>query len=312
MKRMITLFFVIVMSLSLLTGCGSKEQQAMEEIGRQIEKEAKEDGVDLSKMLQEEKAASESRTASKSEIREAQKELRSQLDAYYDPLLQEEYDAMIAAETAQDTLAHGKRYNELIEERNALGEAQDLDWTGKSSYLRLDASYISKAMHLSASGNNGTEYKIYCHSTNAFSTTDSDRLMLICAESGKGGNWKELTFMKQDGAVCSLDLSNFIEPGTYVSIETASESALQLWTIENADWIWYLFDISGSEGILTAKSSDLSTEAYNEKLNQAFPREGRMSENGIYSPVHGNTLEELNRMVLRNTKGCAANNCSCK
>ena len=62
MKKEIATILTALLALFILTGCGSagsNEQQAAEESGRQLQKEAEQDGVDLYKMLQEEKAASE-------------------------------------------------------------------------------------------------------------------------------------------------------------------------------------------------------------------------------------------------------------
>ncbi len=315
MKKEITMFLTALLVLFVFTGCGSgksEAEKAVEEFGRQIKEEAAKDGVDLAEMLKQEKAASESRMASKSEIREAKQAVKAELDAQYDPQLQEEFDALIAASTAEDTLAHGSRYNELIEERNALGKAADVSWGGKSNYVALDASYISKAMFLSTTEYRDWEYKVFCRSASSFSSSAEDRIMLVFGDDKGTGSWKELVFVKEDGSVCKLDLGSIFEPGSSISIDTVSESAVQLCAIEHSDWNWYLFDIRGPEGVLTAKSTELSVEAYNAKLNDAISRDDKMGEAGEYAPFWNNTLEDLNKMILHNTMGCAADRCSYK
>ena len=315
MKKEIAMVLTALLALFVLTGCGSsmsEEQKALEEIGRQMQKEAKEEGADLSKMLQEEKAASESRMASRSEEREAKQKLREELNAYYDPLLQEEYDALIAAETPEDTLAHGRRYNELIEERNARGKEMDVRWSGRSDYMRLDASYIAKAMYLSTAGYSDWECMTFARNAGVLGTTDADRIMLVYADKNDVGNWKELVFVKEDGSVCKLDLSGTFEPESSISIETVSETAVQLCAIEHADWNWYLFDVSGPEGTLTAKSTELGEEAYRAKLDETIGADEKMGQSWDYAPSWGTSLEELNDMILRNTSGCAADKCGAK
>ena len=316
MKKEIAMVLTALMALFVLTGCGSsvsREQQAMEEIGKQIQKEAEKDGVDLSEMLKQEKAASESRMASKSEIREMKQKVWQELNAQYDPLLQEEYDAVITATTAEDTLAHGKRYNELIDERNALGKEADITWSGRSSYLGLDASYRAKAMFLATGEYSGySEYKVYCKYASSFSNTAADRIMLVYADNNDYNNWKELVFVKEDGSVCKLDLSEFFEPESFISMETVSESAIQLCAIEHSDWIFCLFDITGPEGTLIADQKELGDEAYNAKLDEVIDRDSRMGESYDYAPSWGTSLEELNNMIFRNTLGCAADKCQYK
>ena len=315
MKKEITMFLTALLVLFVFTGCGSgtsEAEKAVEEFGRQMKEEAAKDGADLEEMLKQEKAASESRMASKSEIREAKQAVKAELDAQYDPQLQEEFDALIAASTPEDTLAHGRRYNELIEERNAQGKTADVSWGGKSNYVALDASYISKAMFLSTSEYKDWEYKVFCRSTGSFSNSDTDRIMLVYGDDNGTGNWKELVFVKENGSICKLDLGSVFEPGSSISIETISETAIQLCVIEHSDWNWYLFNISGPEGVLTAKSTELSEEAYNAKLNEAISQDDRMAESWDYAPGWGNTPEEMNKMILRNTMGCAADRCSYK
>ena len=143
MKKLIALVLIGLISLSMLTGCGSKkteEQKAREEIMQHLQEEAASAGVDLKTEVEKEASEAVAAMNSRAQERESKQASKQELDSYYDPLLQAEYDALIAAATAEEAKAHGQRYNELIKERNARGETAGISWGGRSSYIFLDAS----------------------------------------------------------------------------------------------------------------------------------------------------------------------------
>ena len=294
MKKATLWMMVTMMCLSVLTGCGGKtaEQQAVEEIRQQMQKEA---------------ADYQDRTRSKAQEREEKQKVREELNAYYNPLLQAEYDAMIAADTPEDTMAHGDRYNELIEERDALGKEAGIVWSGRSSYNPIDRSYVSKAMFLSAKEySDYDEYTVYHRGASLTQGGRPDTLLLMYAKKDTNDNWTELMFIREDFSSCRLAFGDYIDSYGPCEITNISDSYLELCAI-NLDWTYFLFDISGSKAVLVDKSSDHSDDdGYRVKVEAAFPYEERMGESYDYKPAEDDTLEGLNKMIIKNSEFGAA------
>ena len=316
MKKLIAILIMVVVCASLFTGCGSKkseEQQAREEIQQHLQEEAAADGVDLQAEIEKEASEAYAAMDARAQEREAKQASKEELDSYYNPLLQAEYDALIAATTAEDTMAHGQRYNELIEERNARGEESGISWSGRSSYLLIDASYISKAMFLSAEKySDYDEYAVYHTGDSTFRAGKPDTLLLMYAKKYNSDSWShdwsEVVFIQEDFFVCRLTLSDYFDSDCYYEITNISSSYVELCAL-NLDWSYYLFDITGTEAVLTEKSTDYSdSEAYKSKVAAMIPNEEKMSESNDYVPYWDDTLDELNKMIIENSEFGAASN----
>ena len=295
MKKTIAIVLVGIMSLSLLTGCGGKkteEQQAMEEIQQHMQDEATEDGVDLQGMMEQEAADAQARMDARAEEREARQSTQEELDEYYNPLLQAEFDALIAATTAEDTLEHGQRYNELFTERLA----KDKELGVGCSYAGLDASYVVKALFLA-----GAQYKDYEHYHIYGGSDWNDVKMLLEFEKvNEYGIPFEFVFIKDDLSISRLDLAGIIAEDVDVMIDPISESVVSLYTFENAESNYYLFDITASEASFITKTTN------SEDVDSLIPVEERLGEDYSHDPTDIGSIEELNRMIIRNTTGTAS------
>lgn len=294
MKKLITLAFVCIMGLFVLTGCSgkTKEEKALEEIKQQIVQEASD---------------SLSRSKTKSEEREERQKLKKELDELYNPQLQAEYDAMIAAVTPEDTMAHGDRYNELIQERNDRGRELEVSWSGRSSYQPIDRSYLSKALFLSAKKyGEFDEYKIYHTGESFFQGDRPDTLLLMCTNNDENNGWSELVFVHEDFSACRLVCRDSIGAGNGLEITNISDSHLEICAIYQ-DWAYYLFDITDAEAALLDKSTGYSdSDEYSSKVKALFPGEERMGRTYTYEPAWGDTLEDLNKMIIKNSEFGAA------
>ena len=311
MKRLFTSILAVMLSVMMLTGCGgrkSREQKARNEIRDHMVAEAREDGVDLNAMLEQEAAESLARTQAREEEREARTQSKEELDAYYDPLLQNEYDALIAATTAQETMKHGDRYNELIVERNTIGEESGVTWGGHSNHIKLDpAAYRAKAMFLASKEYAGyDEYHMYHTGTPIMISDPPDKLMLIYANENENHNYSELVFVREDFSVTRLDLSAYFDSDLFIDLTMVSDSVLEVCAVGHGDWIWYLFDISSPEGTLVANSTDYDEASYSALRDEMIPYEEKMGDTADYIPYWENTMEELNDMVVDRTFGVAA------
>ena len=317
MKKLFVMLLVGMMCLSAFTGCGSpnsqgsqgnqksEEQQAMDEIRQHMVEEAAADGVDLESMIAQEMADYTSRSESRAQDREAKQASKDELDAYYNPLLQAEYDAVISSVTAEDTKAHGDRYNELIAERNAAGEASGVTWGGRSAYLPIDNSYLSKAMFLSAQAYNAYE-EYHMYHTGSVSGS-KDKMLLLYANTNEYGNWSELALIHEDFSACQMDLTSLLPPEAYAQINSVSDSFVELYAIENSDYHYFLFDITGPEAVLMERSTDYSDyEIYRQMVSARFPYEECMGETLELAPHWDDTLDELNQMIIQNSEFGAA------
>ena len=310
MKKLIAMILVTVLALMMLTGCGrkSKEEKARNEIHQHLVDEAKTDGVDLDAMVEQEAEESLARTQAREEERETKLQTKEELNAYYDPLLQQEYDALIAATTAQETMKHGDRYNELIAERNALGEESGVTWGGRSNHIKLDpAAYRAKAMFLASKEYaDYNDYRMYHTGTPIMISDPPDKLMLIYANTNENGNYSELVFIKEDFSVTKLDLSRYFDVDYYITLETVGDSAIEVCALGHGNWDWYLFDISSPQGTLVAHNTDYDEASYSALRDEMIPYEERMGDTADYIPFWENTMEELNDMVVDQTFGVAA------
>ena len=312
MKKLTAIILIGILSVSMLAGCGRKEKEpeeekAREEIRQHLVDEAAAEGIDLQAEFEKEAEETYAEMEARDREREAKQDTREELDAYYDPLLQAEYDALIAAASAEDTIRHGSRYNELIRERDARGEEAGIVWGTKGCYIGLDAAYISKAMFLTGQ-QYGTfdEYEVRVGHASA-ATSPEDELMLIYSNLNESGNISELVFVKKDLTVSRIDVSQFFAPDICVTVETAGTSFVELCAIENADWNFYLFDITSPDGILTAKSTDFDDfEEYRSEADSFIPAEDRLGTASDYEPLWGVSPEDLNDMIVRQTLGAAA------
>lgn len=298
MKKLIAIVLVGLMSLSLLTGCGGKkteEQKSKEEIQQHMQDEAAEDGVDLQDMMEQEAEDSQARMDATEKKREAQQSTQEELDEYYNPLLQAEYDAVIAATTAEDTLKHGKRYNELITERFA----KDKELGVGCAYAGLDAAYVVKAMFLAGAQYRDCEhYHIYGGSD--VSDLNDVKMLLAFERVNESGIPTEFIFIKDDLSISRLDLTGIIAENVDVLIDPISKDTVSLYTFENAESNYYLFDITESEAAFKTKSTN------SEDVDSLIPVDERLGEDYNYNPSDISSIEELNRMVISHTAGKAS------
>ena len=304
MKKTIMIAGLMLVCLFLLAGCKSRGERMVEAVGEIVKAEAAAQGVDLEETIRQATAESVKRTQElKQELEEIQK-VHEELCAAYDPLLEEEFRALIESEDVQEIRAHGDKYNQLIGKRDAYAQEKGFSF-GRNDYLRLDLSYRSKALFLSAKEYSGyDEYKVYA-CADPDHPSDDDRLMLMYAKNNRNGNFSELVFIKEDGSRSVFDLSRIYPDDVVVMIESVSEDAIEICAVENAVWNWYVYDLSKPEAELLLSKKDMSEEQYQEKRDQIFTSGVSMEESYRYTPFAGDTLEEFNKMIISNADGAA-------
>lgn len=319
MKRRIAMLLAALLCLVALSACGEKEeqteeQQAMAEIAEHLEEEAAADGVDLQEMMEQEAAEAHSMTEARNEQWEAQREAAQtereerqaaldEINGYYDPLLQAEFDSLIEADTPEDVIAHGDAYNDLIAERNLKGEEEGFYWMDDTCYQALCCVYKAKAVLLPVQ-QYGTFDQYYVYGTGNYWGTE-EKVMAVCTHENEMGQIIDCLIIKEDFSVCRLDAVSLFPNASNVQITKLGPSALELEVSENADFITYLFDITGPEAVLTAKSADYSYEEYYSMTEEAIPSEDYMAISYDYMP-ESLALEDLNRMVIANARGAEA------
>ena len=259
MKKAIALILTGIMCLSVLTGCGSKkseEQQAREEIQQHLEEEAAADGVDLQGMVEQEAADSLARTESREQERAEREEARQNADEQYDALIEREFEALLAATTYNDTIAHAEAVNNYWAEKNAALGGKEQDATHLA-----EKYYKAKALYVGVN-DRGNYDSVYWY----VDKNDETKVMLLLFNADEGSNKTDCMFVRPDGGTCKLNLLD------YFAIDNLSDIAS---VFDDKVWVSsligdYLFDITGDTAQLLEKRDPFSAEQSNYNMNDLW------------------------------------------
>ena len=259
MKKVIALILTGIMCLSVLTGCGSKkseEQQAREEIQQHLEEEAAADGVDLQGMVEQEAADSQARTESREQERAEREQAHQNANEQYDALIEQEFDALLAATTYTDTMAHAEAVNNYWAEKNTALGGKEQDATHLA-----EKYYTAKALYVSVNDRDNYDYVYWYVDKN-----DETKVMLLLFNADEGSNKTDCMFVRPDGGTCKLNLLD------YFAIDNLSDIAS---VFDDRVWVSsligdYLFDITGDTAQLLEKRDPSSAEQSNYNMNDLW------------------------------------------
>ena len=258
MKKLIALTLVGIMSLSILAGCGGKseEQQAREEIQQHLEEEAAADGVDLQGMVEQEAADSLARTESREQERAEREEARQNADEQYDALIEREFEALLAATTYNDTIAHAEAVNNYWAEKNAALGGKEQDATHLA-----EKYYKAKALYVGVN-DRGNYDSVYWY----VDKNDETKVMLLLFNADEGSNKTDCMFVRPDGGTCKLNLLD------YFAIDNLSDIAS---VFDDRVWVSsligdYLFDITGDTAQLLEQRDPFSAEQSSYNMNDLW------------------------------------------
>ena len=258
MKKLIALTLVGIMSLSILTGCGGKteEQQAREEIQQHLQDEAAADGVDLQGMVEQEAADSQARTESREQERAEREQAHQEANEKYDTLIEQEFEALLAATTYSETIAHAEAVNNYWAEKNTALGGKEQDATHLA-----EKYYKAKALYVSVSDRGNYDY-VYWY----VDKDDETKVILLLFNADEGSNKTDCMFVRPDGSTCKLNLMD------YFAIDNLSDIAS---IFDDKVWVSsligdYLFDITGDTAQLLEKHDPFSAEQSNYNMNDLW------------------------------------------
>ncbi len=259
MKKIIVFVLAMVMLLSL-AACGkSQEEKAQNEIYEHLKQEAAEDGVDLDALIASEQAASEKRFEESQEKREQRQAFQSKVD----PLLNEletVYNAYKAATDSKEIIATAKAFNALYRQYMALQEeapdsAQNLVTQLNRRIRRgteiAECIYMIKAAYADFADKESF-YEAWCY-------YDLEENNAYIALIGEG----DIQILKTDGTLCKIELSSVVTDSTaFVSPIGVTDSSFLLYTIDNADYLYFFFSLDGTTA--TGNKTTVNTSEYSQ------------------------------------------------
>lgn len=266
MKKRFIFILSGVMAMSLFTGFGkSEEEKAMDEIASHMIDEAAEDGVDLDKLLEEEYASYEERHAENVKEMEERKDFALQKEeAAKKPI--SAYEAYKNAATSEDIIAKAKEYNEAYEEYLKLADGDPEKENILLSYLRninpdlkntkiLESIYEIKAAYVDfAEKENYDEARFY------YNLEEDSAYIALTGMDEATYAIDEILVLKRDGSVCEIDLESVMTPTTSLIQPLGfEENSYIIFTVDNAEYKYWEFDINDSIAKGTATTTDTTT-----------------------------------------------------
>ena len=281
MKKRTTLILVGIICTSVLTGCSSKssaQQQAAAAIGQHLQEEAAADDVDLQGMLKRDDADSQSRTEAKERERAEKEQVRQNANERYDALIEQEFEALLAAATSRETIAHAEAVNRYWAEKNAALGRKEQDAT------HLEEKYYkAKALYVDASSRGDYDYVYWYADKN-----DDSNVMLLLFNADEGFNKTDCMFIRPDGSECKLNLTD------YFAIDHLSDIAS---VFDDRVWVSsqigdYLFDLTGDAARLLEKHDPFSAPQSDYDRNDLWTAN--------YGPASD---EDFNDLIIKSLEG---------
>lgn len=91
----------------------------------------------------------------------------------------------------------------------------------------------------------------------------------------------DIQILKTDGTICKIDLSSVVTDTTsYISPMGVVDGLFLLNTVDNADYLYFAFDLNGSTA--TGTKSDLTAGTYSEWWFNNNMESFNMEEMGVY------------------------------
>ena len=267
MKRVFAFVLVMIMLLSL-AACGkSGEEQAKNEIYEHMKEEAAQDGIDLDALIASEQAAYEEHHQ---EFLEEQAQAQDFQTAKIDPLLDEleaAYGAYRAATTSADIISAGKAFKELYAEYVALAEEGPSSLQGLLKQLerrigrRVDLAeciYMIKAAYADFADKEAFR-EAWCH----YNLEENNAYITLVGIDETNYVIDDIQILKTDGSVCKIDLSDIVTESTsYIYPMGIVGENFMLYTIDNADYLYFEFPLSGT--IATGTKSESASVTYDQ------------------------------------------------
>lgn len=265
MKRAFVFVLAMILLFSL-AACGkSEEEQAQNEIYEHMKEEAAQDGIDLDALLASEQAAYEERHQ---EFLEEQAQAQDFQAARVAPLLDEleaAYGAYWAATTSADMISTGKAFKNLYAEYVALEEEGPSSLQGLLTQLerrigrRVDLAeciYMIKAAYADFADKEAF-HEAWCH----YNLEENNAYIALIGIDETSYVIDDIQILKTDGSICKIDLSDIVTESTsYIQPMGIVGENFMLYTIDNADYLYFEFPIDGA--VATGTKSESAPVTY--------------------------------------------------
>ena len=283
MKKLFVMVLVGIMAMSVLTGCGkSEEEKAMDEMASHIIEEAAADGVDLKKVLEEEyKAYEERHEQNMKELEEKKEFALEKEEAVKEPV--SAYQAYMNSTTSQDIIANAEKYNEAYDKYLELADGDQETVNQLVNYLEgqnnLKRTKINESVYrLKAAYVDFNEKDKYSEAWFYYNTDEDTAHIVFQGMDSETYAVNEILVLNGDGSTCEIDLSSVMTDTTsLVQSLGFVENTYYIFTVDNADYKYWEFDVSGAtaSGVSTSNSTVTSNEHWFmntlEELNYGEP-----------------------------------------
>ena len=283
MKKLFVMILAGVMAMSVLTGCGkTEEEKAMDEMASHILEEAAADGVDLEKVLEEEyKAYEERHEQNMKELEEKKEFALEKEEAVKEPV--SAYQAYMNSTTSQDIIANAEKYNEAYDKYLELADGDQETVNQLVNYLEgqnnLKRTKINESVYrLKAAYVDFNEKDKYSEAWFYYNTDEDTAHIVFQGMDSETYMVNEILVLNGDGTTCEIDLSSVMTDTTsLVQSLGFVENTYYIFTVDNADYKYWEFDVSGAtaSGVSTSNSTVTSNEHWFmntlEELNYGEP-----------------------------------------
>ena len=283
MKKLFVMILAGVMAMSVLTGCGkTEEEKAMDEMASHILEEAAADGVDLEKVLEEEyKAYEERHEQNMKELEEKKEFALKKEEAVKEPV--SAYQAYMNSTTSQDIISNAEKYNEAYDKYLELADGDQETVNQLVNYLEgqnnLKRTKINESVYrLKAAYVDFNEKDKYSEAWFYYNTDEDTAHIVFQGMDSKTYMVNEILVLNGDGTTCEIDLSSVMTDTTsLVQSLGFVGNTYYIFTVDNADYKYWEFDVSGAtaSGVSTSNSTVTSNEHWFmntlEELNYGEP-----------------------------------------
>ena len=283
MKKLFVMILAGVMAMSVLTGCGkTEEEKAMDEMASHILEEAAADGVDLEKVLEEEyKAYEERHEQNMKELEEKKEFALKKEEAVKEPV--SAYQAYMNSTTSQDIISNAEKYNEAYDKYLELADGDQETVNQLVNYLEgqnnLKRTKINESVYrLKAAYVDFNEKDKYSEAWFYYNTDEDTAHIVFQSMDSETYMVNEILVLNGDGTTCEIDLSSVMTDTTsLVQSLGFVENTYYIFTVDNADYKYWEFDVSGAtaSGVSTSNSTVTSNEHWFmntlEELNYGEP-----------------------------------------
>jgi len=283
MKKLLIAALAVMMSMSLFAGCAYAEENAMNEIASHLIAGAAEDGVDLEKLLQDEYAAYEAGREARQNAVDAHNDFAALMQAEVKKPVSA-FEAYMQSATGDEITTHAKAYNEAYDAYLSLAGGDSTKQSSLLSYLeRMHPIYkrtkIAESVYqVKAAYADFKDKDKYGEAWFYYNTEEDAAHIVFQGIDETTYMTDELLVLKGDGSVCSIDFSSFMT-GTTSLVQSLGfvGDVYYIFTVDNADFKYWEFDVSGetAKAVPTSNSVVTSNEHWFmntlEELNMGEP-----------------------------------------